>query len=92
MYCSTFDFGPRTDAIGQYTIYPYVHSFSNLPDREAMLRPVKIPDVLPSALPAGSSFSLVAGMVIDRSFEYHGFSTFQAISRKFMEQNTRKAI
>ncbi|KAG2747326.1 N2227-domain-containing protein [Suillus brevipes Sb2] len=51
----------RTDAIGQYTIYPYVHSFSNLPDREAMLRPVEIPDVLPSALPAGSSFSLVAG-------------------------------
>ncbi|KAG2129167.1 N2227-domain-containing protein [Suillus bovinus] len=46
----------RTDAIGQYTIYPYVHSFSNLPDREAMLRPVKIPDVLPSALPAGSNF------------------------------------
>ncbi|KAG2340538.1 N2227-domain-containing protein [Suillus weaverae] len=51
----------RTDAIGQYTIYPYVHSFSNLPDREAMLRSVKIPDVLPSALPPGSSFSLVAG-------------------------------
>ncbi|KAG1730248.1 N2227-domain-containing protein [Suillus paluster] len=51
----------RTDAIGQYTIYPYIHSFSNLPNREAMLRPVKIPDVLPSALPAGSNFSLVAG-------------------------------
>ncbi|KAG1719874.1 N2227-domain-containing protein [Suillus lakei] len=26
----------RTDAIGQYIIYPYVHSFSNLPDREAI--------------------------------------------------------
>ncbi|KAG1896609.1 N2227-domain-containing protein [Suillus fuscotomentosus] len=51
----------RTDTIGQYTIYPYVHSFSNLPDRDAMLHPVKIPDVLPSALPAGSNFSLVAG-------------------------------
>ncbi|KAG2112813.1 N2227-domain-containing protein [Suillus cothurnatus] len=51
----------RTDAIEQYTIYPYIHSFSNLPDREAMLRPVKIPDVLPSALPPGSNFSLVAG-------------------------------
>ncbi|KAG2069399.1 N2227-domain-containing protein [Suillus decipiens] len=51
----------RTDTIGQYTIYPYVHSFSNFPDREAMLHPVTIPDVLPSALPAGSNFSLVAG-------------------------------
>ncbi|KAJ8593712.1 N2227-domain-containing protein [Rhizopogon salebrosus TDB-379] len=51
----------KTDAVGQYTIYPYVHSFSNLPNREAMLRPVKIPDVLPSALPSGSNFSLVAG-------------------------------
>ncbi|OAX32849.1 N2227-domain-containing protein, partial [Rhizopogon vinicolor AM-OR11-026] len=51
----------RTDAVEQYTIYPYVHSFSNLPNREAMLRPVKIPDVLPSALPSGSNFSLVAG-------------------------------
>lgn len=29
-----------------------------------MLRPVKIPDVLPSALPSGSNFSLVAGMII----------------------------
>lgn len=82
----------RTDAIGQYTIYPYIHSFSNIPNREAILRPVKVPDVLPSALPAGSNFSLVAGMIIDRSFEYCGFSTFQAISRRFMEQNARKAI
>jgi len=83
--------GNRTDTIGQYTIYPYMHSFSNLPNREAMLRPVKIPDVLPSALPPSSNFSLVAGTITGRSFEYYGFSTFQAISRKYMEQNTRKA-
>ncbi|KAH7929022.1 N2227-domain-containing protein [Leucogyrophana mollusca] len=51
----------KTDQIGQHTIYPYVHSFSNVTSRDAMLRPVRIPDVLPSSLPAGSDFSLVAG-------------------------------
>ena len=51
----------RTDEIGKHTLYPYVHSFSNIPSRSALLRPVSIPDVLPSALPPGSDFSLVAG-------------------------------
>ncbi|GBE83482.1 Carnosine N-methyltransferase [Sparassis crispa] len=51
----------RTDAIESHTVYPYVHSFSNLPNNAAMLRPISIPDVLPSALPEGSDFSLVAG-------------------------------
>ncbi|ETW77530.1 hypothetical protein HETIRDRAFT_327542, partial [Heterobasidion irregulare TC 32-1] len=50
-----------TDTINQYTLYPYVHSFSNLPDRAAILREVKIPDVLPGGLAPGSNFSLVAG-------------------------------
>lgn len=51
----------RTDAVNQHTIYPYVHSFSNLPNNTAMLRPITIPDVMPSSLPQGSNFSLVAG-------------------------------
>ncbi|EPS96381.1 hypothetical protein FOMPIDRAFT_1038167 [Fomitopsis schrenkii] len=51
----------RTDAVNQHTIYPYVHSFSNLPNNAAMLRPITIPDVMPSSLPQGSNFSLVAG-------------------------------
>ncbi|KIM53992.1 hypothetical protein SCLCIDRAFT_137704 [Scleroderma citrinum Foug A] len=51
----------KTDAIEEYTIYPYVHSFSNVPRREAMLKAVQIPDISPSDLPQGSSFSLVAG-------------------------------
>ena len=32
-----------------------------MPNRAAMLKRVKIPDVLPSDLPPGSNFSLVAG-------------------------------
>ncbi|KAF9001139.1 N2227-like protein-domain-containing protein [Cyathus striatus] len=51
----------RTEEINKYTIYPYVHSFSNSPNKHAMLHPITIPDVLPSDLPAGSDFSLVAG-------------------------------
>jgi len=47
--------------IDQYKIYPYVHSFSNIPNESALLRPVSIPDILPSDLPLGSNFSLVAG-------------------------------
>jgi len=43
-----------------HTIYPYVHSFSNVPNRASMLRAISIPDILPD-LPAGSNFSLVAG-------------------------------
>ncbi|KAG8216200.1 putative carnosine N-methyltransferase [Butyriboletus roseoflavus] len=51
----------KTESIGEYTIYPYIHSFSNIPSKNALLRPVKIPDILPSDLPPGTDFSLVAG-------------------------------
>jgi hypothetical protein len=50
----------RSEQVKTHTIYPYVHSFSNLPTRASMLRAISIPDVLPN-LPAGSNFSLVAG-------------------------------
>jgi len=61
MLLSSYFILNRTDEIGKYTIYPYVHSFSNVVSRHAMLRSVSIPDVLPSALAPGSDFSLVAG-------------------------------
>jgi carnosine N-methyltransferase len=51
----------RTNEIRKHQLYPFVHSFSNVPARKAMLRPVCIPDVLPSDLPPNSNFSLVAG-------------------------------
>ncbi|EMD36969.1 hypothetical protein CERSUDRAFT_106004 [Gelatoporia subvermispora B] len=50
-----------TNEIEEHVFYPYVHSFSNLPNNAAMLRASAIPDVLPSTLPSGSNFSLVAG-------------------------------
>ncbi|KAN0094426.1 N2227-like domain containing protein [Tylopilus felleus] len=51
----------KTEAIEEHTIYPYIHSFSNVPSKEVLLRPVKIPDVLPADLSPGCDFSLVAG-------------------------------
>lgn len=51
----------KTTEIGAHKFYPYVHSFSNIASRQAILREVSIPDVLPSVLPPGSNFSLVAG-------------------------------
>ncbi|KAF8546785.1 hypothetical protein OG21DRAFT_1490828 [Imleria badia] len=49
---------PRTESIGEHTIYPYIHSFSNIPCKDALLRPVKIPVVLPSNLLPESDFPL----------------------------------
>jgi carnosine N-methyltransferase len=51
----------RTDQINQHTIYPFIHSFSNMPSLDSVLKPVTIPDVIPSDLPENSDFSLVAG-------------------------------
>ncbi|KAL4248632.1 Carnosine N-methyltransferase [Abortiporus biennis] len=61
MLLASFFILNRTSDINQYTIYPYVHSFSNVRDKEGALRAVKFPDVNPSSLPSGSNFSLVAG-------------------------------
>ncbi|KAL7284714.1 hypothetical protein ACG7TL_002020 [Trametes sanguinea] len=61
MLLASFYMLNRTDEVHQHTIYPYVHSFSNIVNDEGLLRPIKIPDVLPSSLPPGSDFSLVAG-------------------------------
>ncbi|KIP05611.1 hypothetical protein PHLGIDRAFT_24983 [Phlebiopsis gigantea 11061_1 CR5-6] len=61
MLLASFFILNRTNAVNQYTIYPYVHSFSNIRDKTALLRPISFPDVSPLSLPADSNFSLVAG-------------------------------
>jgi carnosine N-methyltransferase len=54
-------FAHRIATINQHTIYPYIHSLSNATSPEALLRGVSFPDILPSSLPPGSKFSMVAG-------------------------------
>lgn len=55
----------RTRSIGQFPIYPYLHSFSNhLTTRDNLLKECSIPDVLPSTVLASvdqPDFSFVAG-------------------------------
>jgi carnosine N-methyltransferase len=51
----------KLDREEQYELYPFVHSFSNLPSAASQLQPVRIPDVVPGNLPATVDFSMVAG-------------------------------
>ncbi|KAG7096073.1 hypothetical protein E1B28_006753 [Marasmius oreades] len=50
----------KTTQAKSHTIYPYIQTFSNVQNRETLLRAISIPDVVPS-LPRNSDFSLVAG-------------------------------
>lgn len=61
MLLSSYYILNRTTQIGEHTIYPYIHSFSNMRSSETVLKGFKVPDVLPSELPTGPAFSLVAG-------------------------------
>jgi len=61
MLLSSYFILNKTDEINKHTFYPYVHSFSNVLNKQSILRTISIPDVLPSDLPRGSKFSLVAG-------------------------------
>lgn len=51
----------KSTQVDEHTIYPFVHSSSNWRSADDMLRPIRIPDVLPSTLPQTSEFSMVAG-------------------------------
>ncbi|CAG8521620.1 3339_t:CDS:2 [Acaulospora colombiana] len=55
----------RVERIHQYEIYPFIHSFSNIVSSDDQLRPVYIPDALPSTVPADSNFSMVAGDFVE---------------------------
>lgn len=55
----------RTDQVNQHTLYPFIHSFSNVRTAPSITTPISIPDVQPSDLPEPSDFSLVAGDFIE---------------------------
>lgn len=46
----------------KYEIYPFIHSFSNLPSSKSQLTPIRIPDIIPGEnLDPNVDFSMVAG-------------------------------
>jgi carnosine N-methyltransferase len=51
----------RTTKTDEFTIYPFIHQISNIKVFADQIRPVTIPDVLPSDLPKGADFSYSAG-------------------------------
>ncbi|CAG8579542.1 7898_t:CDS:2 [Funneliformis caledonium] len=55
----------RMERVHQYEIYPYIHSFSNIVCSDDQLKPIFIPDILPSNIPPNSNFSMVAGDFIE---------------------------
>ncbi|KAI9275635.1 N2227-like protein-domain-containing protein [Phascolomyces articulosus] len=49
----------------EYEIYPFIHSFSNIRASEQQLKPIRIPDIVPSQLPATADFSMAAGEFVE---------------------------
>ena len=77
----------RTDEINKHTFYPYVHSFSNVFNKQSILRAISIPDVLPSDLPRGCNFSLVAGMLWRGYYDVRQSAKWSQVTlKKFMDR------
>lgn len=56
----------NTNSIGQHIVYPNIHSLCNVKSSEDVLSGVKIPDVLPNSLAAGSGqMTMIAGDFVD---------------------------
>ena len=51
----------NTESAEQFTLHPFCHTLSNIRTLDGSLRPIVIPDVLPTSLPPGSRFSMAAG-------------------------------
>ncbi|KAJ1653620.1 hypothetical protein IWQ61_006296 [Dispira simplex] len=52
----------KSGVMNQYTVYPFIHTFSNNLSADHQVRGVQVPDVLPSDLvPADVDFSMSAG-------------------------------
>ncbi|RGB26189.1 S-adenosylmethionine-dependent methyltransferase [Rhizophagus diaphanus] len=55
----------RIERVHQHEIYPFIHSFSNIVSSDDQLKPIFIPDILPSSIPPDSNFSMVAGDFVE---------------------------
>lgn len=70
--------------MNEYSIYPFVHSYSNIKSDINQLSPIMIPDILPAHLPNTVDFSMVAGDFVEiygqqeNNFGNHFFFMFFA--------------
>ncbi|XP_078437503.1 uncharacterized protein LOC144708078 [Wolffia australiana] len=64
MICSSFILN-YTEAVGQWTIYPWIHSNCNSLSDEDQLRPVQIPDIHLASAGITEGFSMCAGDFVE---------------------------
>jgi carnosine N-methyltransferase len=55
----------RVEVEHQFTIYPWLHTFSNQLSAEQQIKPVTLPDIRPTELGEGVEFSMVAGEFLE---------------------------
>ncbi|OMO95893.1 hypothetical protein CCACVL1_05188 [Corchorus capsularis] len=64
MICSSFILN-HTEAIGQWTIHPWIHSNCNSRSENDQLRPVSIPDIHPASAGITEGFSMCGGDFVE---------------------------
>ncbi|KAK6918000.1 Carnosine N-methyltransferase [Dillenia turbinata] len=64
MICSSFILN-HTQSVGEWTIYPWIHSNSNSLADSDQLRPVTIPDILPAGAGITEGFSMCGGDFVE---------------------------
>ncbi|KAL4399586.1 S-adenosylmethionine-dependent methyltransferase [Malassezia pachydermatis] len=81
-----------TTHVHQHTLYPYIHGASNWVHAADMLRAVAVPDTLPSALPADSDFSMVAGEFVEVYAKPEERGTWNAVATCYFMDTAKNVI
>ncbi|KAL9936253.1 hypothetical protein V8E36_005095 [Tilletia maclaganii] len=82
----------ETRSVGEHVLYPYVHSASNWRTARDMLRAVRVPDVLPCALPEGVDFSMVAGEFVEVYNRPAERERWQCVATSFFIDTARNPV
>lgn len=83
----------RTTSINQFTIYPYIHSFSNIRTNSDILASVAIPDELPSIITSSpADFSFAAGDFLEVYAGEESIGKWDAIMTCFFIDTAKNII
>lgn len=55
----------RCSEANEFTIHPWIHTFSNQKSMSSQTQAICIPDILPGNIPEGTDFSMIAGEFLD---------------------------
>eukprot|EP01135_Chromosphaera_perkinsii_P011579 Nk52_evm18s2449 gene=Nk52_evmTU18s2449 len=79
----------RSDGSNYYAIYPWIHSYNNHQRFEDQVKPVMIPDVLPSNLPVTADFSMAAGDFLE---VYRDPASFDCVATSFFIDTAHNVV